>query len=327
MATVGQPLTAPETGWKRYDDNNVNFSYFGGWVNKVGFDAIVSGADFADATDGNAYGGGTKNGNGTGSDIKFNFVGSKLRIIGCNEGSNYGANQVDVFIDEVKVGDFTQKTPERISQCLNFSIDGLVSKEHSVTICTTAYEGFNEFIFDAVDIDENGELKPYSSIVANSNLNAAAGDAQVALSWTAVSGATGYNVKRSTTAGGPYTTIASNTPGTSYIDTSVTNGTTYYYVVTAITANGESGNSNEASATPQAAVTPPSTGNQLLRVTVIDSSDHDYQLSSAEIDGFVNWFLKHANADTAGYMLAKKVGTQTSKEYLAFDKIISFEVI
>ena len=65
----------------------------------------------------------------------------------------------------------------------------------------------------------------------------------------------------------------------------------------------------------------------LLRVTVIDSSDHDYQLSSSEIDGFINWFMNHTNTDTACYLLTKKTGTQISKEYLAFDKIISFEVI
>jgi hypothetical protein len=50
---------------------------------------------------------------------------------------------------------------------------------------------------------------------------------------------------------GPYTTIASVT-ATTYTDTNVTNGTTYYYVVSAVNSAGESGDSNEASATPQA---------------------------------------------------------------------------
>jgi fibronectin type 3 domain-containing protein len=59
-----------------------------------------------------------------------------------------------------------------------------------------------------------------------------------------------YNVKRATTAGGPYTTIDSVTIS-SYTDNAVTAGTTYYYVVTAVDAGShESGNSNEASATP-----------------------------------------------------------------------------
>ena len=84
-----------------------------------------------------------------------------------------------------------------------------------------------------------------------SNLSAVAGTGQVGLSWTGATGAKSYNVKRGTKSGGPYTTIAPSVTGTAYTDTGVTNGTTYYYVVTANTAAGESANSNEASATPQ----------------------------------------------------------------------------
>jgi len=83
------------------------------------------------------------------------------------------------------------------------------------------------------------------------NLIATAGNAQVGLSWSASSGATSYNVKRSTTSGGPYTTIGSPTT-TSYTDTGVTNGTTYYYVVAAVNTAGQSGNSSQVSATPTA---------------------------------------------------------------------------
>ena len=61
-----------------------------------------------------------------------------------------------------------------------------------------------------------------------------------------------YTVKRSGTAGGPYAPIAS--PGQSaYTDGTVANGTTYYYVVTAIDGSGnESAPSVERAATPQA---------------------------------------------------------------------------
>ena len=90
---------------------------------------------------------------------------------------------------------------------------------------------------------------------APTGLTATAGNAQVSLSWSASSGATSYNVMRATANGGPYTTISSPTT-TSYSDTGLTNGTTYYYVVTAANVNGASGNSNQASATPAAAGTP-----------------------------------------------------------------------
>jgi len=84
---------------------------------------------------------------------------------------------------------------------------------------------------------------------APTNLTATAGNAQVALAWSASTGATSYEIFRSTTKGSGYTLIASVT-GTSYTNTRLTNGTTYYYVVQAVDAGGPSANSNQASATP-----------------------------------------------------------------------------
>ena len=87
-----------------------------------------------------------------------------------------------------------------------------------------------------------------------SGLTATTGNQQVSLTWNASSGATSYHVKRGTASGGPYTQVAS-VATTSDVDTGLTNGTAYYYVVSAVNANGESGNSSQASGTPTAAVT------------------------------------------------------------------------
>jgi cellulose 1,4-beta-cellobiosidase len=89
---------------------------------------------------------------------------------------------------------------------------------------------------------------------APTGLTASGGNAQVSLSWTGSAGATSYNVKRSTVSGGSYSNIATGVATTSYTDSTVTNGTTYYYVVSAVNSFGESPNSNQASATPQAPV-------------------------------------------------------------------------
>jgi hypothetical protein len=88
-------------------------------------------------------------------------------------------------------------------------------------------------------------------------LSATAAAAQVTLSWNAASGANSYNVKISTTNGGPYTTVT-NVATTSFINTGLTNGTTYYYVVSAVGVV-EGANSSQVSATPLSA-SPPAIG-------------------------------------------------------------------
>jgi hypothetical protein len=91
---------------------------------------------------------------------------------------------------------------------------------------------------------------------APAGLIVASGDAQASLSWAAPSETTCYNVKRAQVSGGPYATIASGVLTTSYSDTGLTNGSTYYYVVSAVNSFGESADSYEAVAMPQATTAP-----------------------------------------------------------------------
>lgn len=86
---------------------------------------------------------------------------------------------------------------------------------------------------------------------APAGLKATAGNAQVKLSWSATSGAESYIVKRATNAEGPFEAIAENVTETSFTDTAVENGTTYYYVVSAVNKSGESADSAAASAAPK----------------------------------------------------------------------------
>jgi len=90
---------------------------------------------------------------------------------------------------------------------------------------------------------------PITPPAVPTGLQATAGNAQVNLTWNASAGATNYHLKRSTTAGSGYTQIGAPTTA-NFADSGLANGTTYYYVVTAVNTAGESGNSNQASATP-----------------------------------------------------------------------------
>jgi subtilisin family serine protease/uncharacterized membrane protein len=100
-------------------------------------------------------------------------------------------------------------------------------------------------------LDVNSALHACLEPPGASVLSAAAGDRQVILTWNGGVGATGFSVKRSLTAGGPYTTIASGLKLKTYTSSSLTNDTTYYYVVTGTNTLGEGPASNEVATTPR----------------------------------------------------------------------------
>lgn len=84
---------------------------------------------------------------------------------------------------------------------------------------------------------------------APTGLTAQGADQRVDLSWNPTPGAESYVVHRSDTSGGGYSIMASGVSSASYTDTTVPNGTTYYYVVSASNDVGESPLSGEVSAT------------------------------------------------------------------------------
>ncbi len=113
-------------------------------------------------------------------------------------------------------------------------------------------------------------------------LSPTAGDGTVDLDWSdnGEGDLDGYTVYRSTTAGGPYTALNGSLLSTSvYTDNGVTNGTTYYYVVTATDLTGnESADSGEVNATPEAAggTTPMHVASITLTTTVIRNKEYGH---------------------------------------------------
>ncbi|WP_419182287.1 fibronectin type III domain-containing protein [Paenibacillus radicis (ex Xue et al. 2023)] len=263
---------------------------------------------------------------GTSNTIDINYLESKSFIFSPNAALT--AN-VDYFISITGKGVGMQNTNLPV-------VYTSTSSSTSVTV-----DDFTWIIGDTVPIVPDHSSKGYifplkihlgsGQAVPSSptNLVATGSNQKVDLSWSVVNGATGYNIKRSITAGGPYITVASNAFGTSYNDTNVTNGTKYYYVVTAVNTAGESGNSNEASATPQGTVTP-SSSKALLVITLVSGLEKEYDLPMSEVNNFITWYNgRAAGTGSEVYTINKsfnKANFLTRKDYIAFDKIETFEV-
>src|SRR6266850_3330051 len=132
---------------------------------------------------------------------------------------------------------------------------------------------------------------------APTGLTATGGNAQVSLSWAASSGATLYYVKRATTSGGPYTQISSPAV-TTYTDTGLTNGTRFFYVVSAYNSAGQSANSAEVNATPTAPPTPPTAPTNLQAT----AGNAQVSLRWTASAGATSYHLKRSTTNGSGYV-------------------------
>jgi hypothetical protein len=144
---------------------------------------------------------------------------------------------------------------------------------------------------------------------APGGLAAMAGDGSVRLSWSAVAGASGYNLKRGAAAGGPFTAVAPAQTATTYLDKGLTNGTAYFYAVSATNAAGEGPSSAPVSATPVS----PWTDQDIGAVTAPGSSSQSggtFTVSGTGADIF-------DNADAFHYVFQNVTGDATIIAHVA----------
>jgi len=136
------------------------------------------------------------------------------------------------------------------------NVSGTLYVQVTDTDRTQGYRALDTLYVDEMFVVTSSSGGDTTPPAAPAGLVATAGDGSVSLDWpdNAEPDLAGYTVYRATTTGGPYAPLTGVLIAQSaYIDSAVTNGTTYYYVVTASDGSGnESVLSAEDSATPQA---------------------------------------------------------------------------
>jgi len=150
---------------------------------------------------------------------------------------------VSLYVDGTLAGTTTGGTQSLTSpsvlvmgaqQTINYFLSGDIAE---VQVYNTALSGTNQQAAES-SLFAKYSLPPPSPTGLYLQLQ----NGQIVLNWQASSGATGYYIKRSTSQNGTYTIIATNLT-TTFTDTMASPTNTYYYVVAAFSANGQSANS------------------------------------------------------------------------------------
>lgn len=296
-ATVGDKLENPEAGWQRIDDRDSLIKY-SGEISQMESDNYYENTQ--------TY----LNNNGK---IQFKFKGTKLRIITPRyiERSSNTKIVIDGNIETYS------EYGSIVYFCLVYEKLDLEDAVHTVEI----YQPNNETIgLDAIDID--GELLEY--LEEPSNLMAVAQETSIQLTWDEVTTADRYTILKSTTSSTIDTVIATNITETTYIDTNVEPGETYYYVVRAVKGDLVSDDSNIASAMIE------NTNVATLQIKLSTTDIYEYRLTMNQVDKFMNWYIDRADGTGLPfYKFATDSKTdpyKDSNEYLIFDKIVWFKV-
>ncbi|HIG0362331.1 TPA: Ig-like domain-containing protein [Clostridium sporogenes] len=307
-AKVGDKLIEPEIGWKRYDDRNTNISYIGNWE-KCEKDS----GSFKETS---------MQTNKSQSTIQFNFTGSKLRLIGYADNVSYNSN-VKIIIDGVvETINLPHKyNPTSAYNVLLYENINLKNCNHNVKIILLN----NAINLDAVDIEENGELKPYeekkeikaeSITLDKTSMDLIEGSSDKINAKVLPEDATNKEVVWS-----------SSDEKIATVDkdgkvTAIKEGQAI------ITAKVEG---TDLTATCKVNVTKKveeNKNNAILSISLVNGATKEYDVSMQEVEKFINWFEERSNGKGPSlYSFNKKINPyKTVKEYIVHDKIASFEV-
>ncbi|WP_257152900.1 hypothetical protein [Bacillus cereus] len=142
-AKVGDKLTQPESGWKRYDDQNSLIKYTGAWTK--GSAIPWYNGTYSQTTALDTY-------------AEFSFKGTSLRVIATYDTPDFNFDDVKITIDGI-TETYTTVGPSYVQQTLVFEKLGLSDAEHTVKIAPgTPKKSGLILSLDAIDVNETGEL-------------------------------------------------------------------------------------------------------------------------------------------------------------------------
>ncbi len=199
------------------------------------------------------------------------------------------------------------------------SCDGLIaacpidSMAPATTVCRASSDG--NACDPAEDCNGTDVACPsdvtYAAPAAPTGLTGTPGTLEADLSWSASTGATGYNVKQSTSSDAGFTTLIGSptTTATTYVDKELTGGVTYYYQVTAINTipTCESGPSATISVKPGGTCAPPT-----APVVTAAASNGSVTLTWAAVSGAVSYTVARSQTAGTGYSTVGTVTTGTT---------------
>ena len=195
-----------------------------------------------------------------------------------------------------------QYAVEAVLGITNNNVDGTVDQVHaSIQIQGAPFQGYSDSLYGTGNLQGGHHYPrgvtsalwwlnptnnpsypvPASAPVAPAIFSALAADRQVLLLWQGVPLATGYNLERATSSGGPYAPVTNGIVGASFTDTGLADGVTYYYILTASNQIGEGLPSSELHATPV-----PSTGTALAAAVTAS------KLTVSWPSSYVGWVLQ-----------------------------------
>lgn len=310
-ATVGERLLQPEDGWQRYSYNSTEITYEGtGWF----FDNRYS-DNYMQQYETN------------GAKIRFNFTGTKLRIL-----ASYWHSFTDsasVTIDgKITEGYSLNSSYTNSAPYLVYEKLGLSEGEHSVEISngTTKYLAFN-----SIDIESTGKLKTYnpsldtktSSISLNKTSDSInVGETDNIVATTTPSGADIVWTSSDETIATVDSTgkVTGIKEGQATITAQIKDSEAKATCVVTVVPKGTDPNQPVDPTIP----TEPTTGDANLFIELVDGNIKSYNVSSTEIAKFKQWYLDRDNTTSNKPYYEFSKGDY--KDYVIHDKIDWFEV-